>query len=233
MYYNNIRYSIDQIEYDKGLRKFMLGVYNNMTLALAISGTVSLGVSLSPALMAAIWGTGLGWIVALLPVALSFILMFSFNKLTSRQAQIALYVFAAAMGLSLSSIFAVYKLGSIANVFFITAATFGSASLYGYTTKRDLTSIGSFFIMGAIGLVIASVVNIFLQSSAFAFVISCLGVIIFTGLTAYDTQSIKAYYDTVEGEEKEKIAVFGALQLYLDFINIFVSLIQLIGDKKE
>jgi FtsH-binding integral membrane protein len=220
-------------EYDIGLRQFMLNVYNNMTLALAISGLVSIGISMSPVLMAGIWGTPLKWVVIFLPLAMSFGFAFLFEKMSSRQAQIALYVFAAGMGLSLSSIFAIFKLGSIANIFFISAATFGAASLYGYTTKKDLTSFGSFLIMGALGLCIASVVNIFLQSSMFAFAISCLGVLIFTGLTAYDTQKIKEIYDFTVEEEQEKLGIFGALQLYMDFINIFVSLLQLIGEKKN
>ena len=219
--------------YDLGLRKFMLSVYNYMTLALGISGLVSIGVSMSPALMTAIWGSAFGYVVVFLPLIMSLAFMFMFNKMTFQQTQIYLFVFAAAMGLSLSSIFAVYKLGSIAQVFFISAATFGTASLYGYTTKKDLTTFGSFLIMGALGIVIASVVNLFLQSSAFAFAISCLAVLIFTGLTAYDTQQLKSTYDSTYGEEREKMGVFGALQLYLDFINIFISLLQLIGEKKE
>ena len=148
-------------------------------------------------------------------------------------AKVFLIAFAAVMGLSLSSIFAIYKLGSIFQVFFISAATFGSASLYGYITKRDLTKFGSFIIMGALGLCIASIVNIFLQSSIFAFAISCIAVLIFTALTAYDTQQIKSHYDNSFGDEREKAGVIGALNLYLDFINIFVNLLQLIGEKKE
>ena len=184
-----------QYAYDLGLRQFMLSVYNNMTLALAISGLVSLGISMSPALMAGIWGTPLKWVVVFLPLVMSFGFAFLFEKMSAQVAQIVLYIFAAAMGLSLSSIFAIYKLGSIGQVFFISAATFGAASLYGYTTKADLTKMGSFLMMGVIGLVIAGVVNLFLQSSAFAFAISCLAVLIFTGLTAYDTQEIKSHYD--------------------------------------
>lgn len=230
MYYTS---TVAKEQYDLGLRQFMLSVYNNMTLALAISGLVSIGISMSPALMAGIWGTPLKWVVVFLPLVMSLGFAFMFEKMTSRQAQIALYVFAAAMGLSLSSIFAIFKMGSIANVFFISAATFGAASLYGYTTKADLTKMGSFLIMGAIGLVIAGIVNLFLQSSAFAFAISCLAVLIFTGLTAYDTQEIKSHYDYTEGEEREKAGIFGALQLYMDFINIFVNLLQLIGEKKD
>lgn len=230
MYYTN---TVVKTEYDLGLRNFMLSVYNNMTLALAISGLVSLGISMSPTLMTAIWGTGLKWVVVFLPLVMSIGFMFLFEKMNSRQAQIALYVFAAAMGLSLSSIFAIYKLGSIAQVFFISAATFGAASLYGYTTKKDLTTFGSFLVMGALGIVIASVVNLFLQSSIFAFVISCIAVLVFTGLTAYDTQQLKSVYDYTVEEEQEKLGVFGALQLYMNFINIFISLLQIIGDKKE
>jgi hypothetical protein len=211
----------------------MLQVYNYMTFALALSGLVSIGVSMSPALTAVIWGTPLKWVVMLAPLAMSLGFMFLVERMSSSTAKIFLFAFAAAMGLSLSSIFAIYKMGSIIHVFFISAATFGAASLYGYTTKKDLTSMGSFFIMGALGLVIAGVVNIFLQSSVFAFVISILAVLVFTGLTAYDTQQIKETYDDAEGDEREKAGVIGALMLYLDFINIFVHMLQLIGDKKE
>lgn len=232
MFYTDTN-TVTREQYDLGLREFMLGVYNNMTLALAISGLVSIGISMSPALMAGIWGTPLKWVVIFLPLAMSFGFAFLFEKMTSRQAQLALYVFAAAMGLSLSSIFAIFKLGSIGQVFFISAATFGAASLYGYTTKADLTKFGSFLIMGALGLVIAGIVNIFLQSSVFAFVISCIAVLIFTGLTAYDTQQLKSVYDFTVEEEQEKLGVYGALQLYMDFINIFVNLLQLIGEKKD
>jgi len=229
--YNSLAASKE--EYDLGLREFMLNFYNHMTLALAISGLVSLGISMSPSLMAGIWGTPFKWVAIFLPLIMSFGFAFLFEKMTVKQAQIALGVFAAAMGLSLSSIFAIFKLGSIGQVFFISAATFGAASLYGYTTKADLTKFGSFLIMGAIGLMIAGIVNIFLQSSIFAFAISCIAVIIFTGLTAYDTQKIKEHYDYTVGEEQAKAGIFGALQLYMDFINIFVNLLQLIGEKKD
>jgi FtsH-binding integral membrane protein len=219
--------------YDEGLRRYMLQVYNYMTLALAISGMVSLGVSLSPALMGAIWGTPLKWVVMFAPLAMSFLFMGMIDRMGSSSARTFLFVFAAVMGLSLSSIFAVFKLGSITSVFFIAAATFASASLYGYVTKADLTRFGSFLIMGVIGLVIASVVNVFLQSSAFAFAISLIGVLVFTALTAYDTQQIKYHYDATVGEERERVGVIGAFQLYMDFINIFVSLLQLIGERKD
>jgi FtsH-binding integral membrane protein len=232
--YNETTYnSLKAITYDLGLRKFMLQVYNYMTVALAISGLVSLGVSMSPEAMAFIWGTYFKWVVIFAPLGMSLLLMGMLDKMSPYSAKIFLFVFAAVMGLSLSSIFAIYKLGSIVQVFFISASTFGAASLYGYVTKRDLTKFGSFLVMGALGLCIASVVNIFLQSSAFVFAISCIAVLIFTALTAYDTQQIKDHYDSSYGDEREKAGVLGALNLYLDFINIFVSLLQLVGEKKE
>lgn len=222
----------EQVTYDESLRVFMLQVYNYMTVALALSGATALGVYMIPELSAAIWGTGLKWVVVFLPLVLSLGFAFLFDKMSLYQSKIALLVFAVSMGLSLSSIFLIYKMGSIAQVFFISAATFGAASLYGYTTKKDLTSFGSFLIMGALGICIAGVVNLFLQSSVLAFAISCIAVLIFTGLTAYDTQNLKITFDETEGEEREKAGVYGALQLYLDFINIFVNLLQLIGDRK-
>lgn len=231
--WKSISTEADRAAYDDRLRQFMLQVYNYMTVALAISGAVAFGVYSIPALSAAIWGTGLKWVVVFLPLVMSFGFAFLFEKMSAQTAKIALLVFAAAMGLSLSSIFLIYKMGSIAQVFFISAATFGAASLYGYTTKKDLTTFGSFLIMGVLGLVVAGVVNLFLQSSVFAFVISCIAVLIFTALTAYDTQTLKSTFDGTEGEDREKAGVFGALQLYLDFINIFLNLLQLLGDKKN
>ena len=225
--------SLTSVIYDFGLRKFMLQVYNYMTVALAISGLVSLGISMSPEAMALIWGTSFKWVVIFAPLGMSLLLMGMIDKMSSHSAKLFLFAFAAVMGLSLSSIFAIYKLGSIVQVFFISSATFGSASLYGYITKRDLTKFGSFLVMGALGICIASIINIFLQSSAFAFAISCIVVLIFTALTAYDTQQIKDHYDNSYGDEREKAGVLGALNLYLDFINIFVSLLQLVGEKKE
>jgi FtsH-binding integral membrane protein len=231
---NNVKSTTnEQIVYDEGLRKFMLGVYNSMTISLAISGFVALFVSMSPSLMSAIWGSPLKWVVIFLPLVMSLGFTFLVDKISSSTARTFLFVFAAAMGLSLSSIFAVFKMGSIVQVFFISAATFGAASLYGYTTKRDMTNIGSFLMMGVIGILIASIVNIFLQSSMFGFIVSCLAVLIFTGLTAFDTQELKNVYDSQYDEEMEKSGVIGALGLYMNFINIFVHLLQIIGDKKE
>jgi FtsH-binding integral membrane protein len=155
------------------------------------------------------------------------------GSMSSSTAAIMLYVFAGLMGLSLSSIFMIFKLGSIANVFFISAATFGATALYGYTTKRDLSSMGSFLMMGAIGLMIAGVVNLFLQSSVMTFAISVIGVLIFVGFTAYDMQDIKEkYYELNDDEEIRKAGIFGAMKLYMDFVNIFINLLQLLGDRK-
>jgi FtsH-binding integral membrane protein len=224
--------SSEQVLYDESLRNFMLQVYNYMTIALAISGLFALGISMSPAATALIWGTPLKWVAIFAPLGMSLVFMFMIDKISSTTSMYFLFAFAAAMGISMSSIFILYKLGSIAQVFFITATTFGSASLYGYTTKKDLTSFGSFLIMGVIGLVIASVVNLFLASSILTFIVSILAVLIFTGLTAYDTQQLKTVFDETEGEEQEKAGVVGALNLYVNFINIFISLMQLIGEKK-
>lgn len=223
---------VSSVEYDMGLRNFMLQVYNYMTVALAVSGMVAIGLNMSPDLMKLIWTTNMKWVVIFLPLVFSLGYSFLFDRMSVQGAKYGLIAFAAAMGLSLSSIFLVFKLGSIANVFFISAATFGAASIYGYTTKKDLTSFGSFLIMGVIGIFIASIVNIFLKSSAFAFAISIIGVLLFTGLTAYDTQNLKNVYDEADSYERDKAGVMGAFQLYLNFINIFIMLLNLLGEKK-
>lgn len=221
-------------EIDQGLRTYMIGIYNRMSAALALTGVVAwwassalVGLMSSPA-----------WIVlALLPLAFVLVLSFGAHKLSTTAANVLFWLFAVAMGISLSTIFVLYTTESIAKVFFITAGTFAAASLYGYTTGKDLTSVGSFLIMGAIGIMIASIVNIFLASSMLGFIISVVGVVVFTGLTAYDTQKLKEDYLTngeVYGfDSAAKSSIYGALSLYLNFINIFVSLMQLIGMKKE
>lgn len=225
-------YATSVPQYDMGLRSYLLGVFNNMSIALFISGIVSAYVGLSPDLAAAIWGTAFKYVAIFAPLAFVFLFTFMAGSMTSSTARIMLFCFAGLMGLSMSSIFLIYKLGSIFQVFFISGATFGATALWGYTTKRDLSSMGSFLIMGLIGLVIASVVNIFLQSSAMAFAISLIGVLIFVGFTAYDMQNIKeSYYEFYE-EDRAKAGVFGALNLYMDFVNIFMSLLQLLGEKK-
>lgn len=218
---------------DIGLKNHMIGVYNNMGLGLLISGLISYLVGTVPALTSFFLGGPQAWLFILAPLVLSIALMFLINKLTVAQVQLMFYVYAALMGISLGSLFLVYKLGSIAQVFVITSATFFATSLYGYTTKRDLSSMGSFLFMGLIGILIAGLVNLFLQSSALAFAISVIGVLVFTGLTAYDTQRIKDVYFETVGEDRAKSAILGALNLYLDFINLFIHLLQLIGERRE
>jgi len=235
-------------EVDQGLRAFMLGVYNHMTIGLALTGLFALGafklaVSGVPTpyqigslyltdFGAAIYTSPLRWVIMFAPLA--FVLFFSFkiNSMAAGTARNLFYAYAAVMGVSLSSILLIYTGASVARAFFITAATFGALSVYGYTTKRSLSAMGSFLMMGLFGLIIASIVNIFVQSSAFQFGLSILTVLIFAGLTAYDTQSIKAMY--LEGDHYEiatKKSINGALSLYLDFINIFMSMLQLTGDR--
>ncbi|WP_404401054.1 Bax inhibitor-1/YccA family protein [Pelagibacterium halotolerans] len=237
---------------DEGLRAHMLRVYNYMGIGLVVTGVIAffanqLAIADSQATAAGqladgtlvtqwgalLYGSPLMWVVALSPLAFVLVLSFGINKLSFSAAQGVFWGFAAAMGLSLSSIFLVYTDASIAKVFFITAATFGTMSLYGYTTKRDLTGMGSFLMMGLIGLIIAMVVNIFLQSSMLDFAISAIGVLIFVGLTAYDTQKIKeAYVEGMGHESLGKLALMGALRLYLDFINLFLMLLRLFGNRE-
>lgn len=218
---------------DMGLRKYMLGVYNYMTLGVAITGLMAYVISTQPAIMQAIFGTGLAWVVMLAPLAFILVLNFGIHKLSASATQLMFWAFASVMGLSLSTIFIAYTDASIARVFFITAGAFAGLSLYGYTTKRDLTGFGSFLVMGLIGLIIAMVVNMFLASSALEFAISVIGVLIFAGLTAYDTQRIKSmYYEGDSADTMTKKSVMGALSLYLDFINMFMMLLHLFGNRE-
>ena len=221
--------------YDEGLRAYMLSVYNNMALALGITGAVAFLTSISTSIQHLLYGTPLAWVVALSPLVMVFMMGSRIISYSVQQARTMLGVFSALMGLSLGSIFMIYTDESIAKVFFITASVFGTMSLYGYTTKKDLTSWGSFLMMGLIGVIIASLVNIFLGSTMIAFVVSILSVVIFTGLTAYDTQALKQTYYQVSasGEVANKAAVFGALTLYLDFINLFISLLRFFGDRRN
>ena len=218
---------------DQGLRDYMMKVYNYMTSGLAISGLVAWGFSQSPTLMGAIYGTALQWVVMLAPLGFIFFLGARLQKMSTSAAQMTFWAFAAVMGISLSYIFIVFTGVSIVRVFLITSCTFAAMSISGYATKRDLTKFGSFLIMGLIGIIIASIVNIFLQSSAMQFVISCVGVLVFVGLTAYDTQRIKSTYYQVAGTAfAGKAAIMGALTLYLDFINLFIMLMQLFGQRR-
>lgn len=216
---------------DAGLRSFMLGVYNYMGLGLAITGIVAFLVASTPAIYVPIFTSPLKWVVMLAPLGFVFFLGARINSMSKGAAQMTFWLFCAVMGLSLSSIFLVFTGESIARVFFITAATFGAVSLYGYTTKTDLSKMGSFLMMGLIGIVIASLVNIFVGSSALQFAISVIGVVVFTGLTAWDTQRLKEEYLSVSyaGDAVSKMAIMGALSLYLNFINLFMMLLQLLG----
>ncbi|SON58067.1 Inner membrane protein YbhL [Hartmannibacter diazotrophicus] len=250
--YGSVSSRVGAGEIDQGLRAYMLKVYNYMALGLALTGVAAYGafsaaVTTDPSGAAAQAGNGLyltgfgvalftsplKWVVMLAPLALVFFLSFRIQKMSVAAAQGTFLAYAALVGLSLSSIFLVFTGQSITQVFFITAASFGALSLYGYTTKRDLSGMGSFLFMGLIGLIIASVVNIFLASSALAFAVSVIGVLVFAGLTAYDTQQIKEmYYESDDATTAGRKAIMGALRLYLDFINMFIMLLQLVGDRR-
>ncbi len=225
---------VGSAQIDAGLRQYMLSVYNYMGLGLAITGLVAFVVASSPALWQPIFGTPLKWVVMLAPIGFVFFLSARINSMSVGAAQITFWIYAAVMGLSLASVFLVFTGESVARVFFITAGTFGAMSLYGYTTQRDLSQFGSFLMMGLIGVIIASIVNIFLGSSALQFAISVIGVLVFVGLTAYDTQRIKeSYYELAGSDTLAKGAIMGALTLYLDFINLFVMLLQLFGQQRQ
>jgi len=227
---------------DAGLRGYMIRVYNYMLSGLVLTGLAALAVMTIPALQQLLFAvsptgrlglSGIGWIVLFAPVVLVFFMSFRIHKMSVAAAQTTFWVYAGLNGLALSPILFLYTGASVAQVFFVTAATFGAMSLYGYTTQRDLTGWGSFLFMGLIGLIIASVVGFFVQSSALQFVISVAGVLIFTGLTAYDTQKIKEiYYVGDDGTVTGRKAIMGALNLYLDFINLFIYLLRLIGDRR-
>ena len=226
---------------DQGLRAYMIRVYNLMGLGLLITGLAAWG-----AFQMAVTGDGqltafgqliytsaFRWVVILAPLAAVFFLSFRIQSMSVAAAQTTFWVYAGLVGLSLSTIFLVYTGTSITQTFFATAAAFGALSLYGYTTRRDLTAMGSFLIMGVFGLIIAMVVNIFLQSSAMAFAISAIGVLVVAGLTAYDTQKIKEmYYEGDDDAVAGRKAIMGALSLYLDFINLFVFMLQFMGDRR-
>ena len=240
------RSSVSEAIIDQGLRAYMLKVYNYMASGVALTGFIALllfkmAVVSGPngeilgltQLGNTLYNSGLAWVVMLAPLGVVFYMSFGIAKMSASKAQTVFWIFAALMGLSLSWILLVYTGVSVARVFFITSATFGAMSLYGYTTKRDLTKLGSFLFMGLIGIIIASLVNIFLKSSMMYFIISILGVLIFVGLTAYDTQKIKNMYAATDsGEIIGKKAVMGALTLYLDFINLFIMLLRLFGQRR-
>ncbi len=206
-----------------------------MSLALGISGLVAFLAASSPEVMQVLFGTPLRWVVMLAPLGFVWYFGSKVHSISVEKAKSYLWIFAGLMGLSMASIFVIYTHSSVARVFFISASVFGAMSLYGYTTKKDLTAFGSFLIMGLFGLIIASLVNLFLQSSALQFGLSLIGVFLFIGLTAYDTQRIKQNYYQFAGNKEmvAKAAVMGALSLYMDFINLFMMLLQFFGDRRN
>jgi FtsH-binding integral membrane protein len=223
----------DAAAFDEGLRQHMLRVYNYMALGLVLTGAVAFIVSSVPALYVPIFSSPLKWVVMLAPLAFVFFFSFRIQSMTASGAQAMFWAFCAVMGLSLASIFLVFTGTSIARTFFIAATMFGAMSLYGYTTKTDLTKFSSFLIMGLIGVFIAALVNIFLQSSAMQFAISVIGIFVFLGLTAWDTQTIKEQYaENFDAESQQKMAVVGALSLYLNFVNIFQLLLNFTGERE-
>jgi FtsH-binding integral membrane protein len=225
-----------QVGIDVGLRDYMLRIYNYMASALALTGIVAYVAAAGgrDSFIAHIYHTPLMWLVILAPFGLVLLLSFGMNRLSAAASQGIFWLYAGLMGLSMSTIFLAYTYTSIARVFFITAGTFAAMSLYGYTTRRDLTQMGSFLFMGLIGIVIAMLVNLFFQSPALYFAISVVGVLVFVGLTAYDTQSIKEMYYEGDGHEiAGKKAVMGALRLYLDFVNLFIMMLRLFGTSRN
>ena len=219
--------------FDEGLRQHMLRVYNYMGVGLVVTGLVAFMISSTPALYVPIFSSPLKWVVMLAPLAFVMLFSFKMQTMSASSAQAMFWAFCAVMGLSLASVFLVFTGTSIARTFFITATMFGATSLYGYTTKRDLTQFSSFLIMGLIGVVIASVVNLFLGSTALQFAISVIGIAVFVGLTAWDTQTIKEQYaENFDAESQQKLAVFGALSLYLNFVNIFQLLLNFTGERE-
>ena len=238
--------TVDQAAIDEGLRAYMLKVYNYMTTALAITGLIAfLFVKLSivtnttgqivgyTQIGALLYGSPLAWVIMLAPLGFVFYFVSRINTMSVSGAQTAFWIYSALMGLSMAMILMQFTGNSVARVFFITSGTFGAMSLYGYTTKRDLSNLRGFLTMGLIGLIIAIVVNWFLQSSAMQFVISMVGVLVFVGFTAYDTQKIKnSYYSQDNNEVASKKAIMGAFQLYLDFINLFIFILQILGQRR-
>lgn len=239
--------SMSAAQYDAGLRSYMLGIYNHMAIALAISGLVAIGAFMLGAVRTAsgrialtpfgqaIWESPLSWLIVLAPLGFPLFMSFRWERMSYGALMGTFYSFAAVMGLSLSWLFVIYKLGSVAQVFFITAASFGALSLFGYTTKRDLSSMGKFLIMGLFGLIIAIFVNLFMQSGALAFAVNVIGVLIFAGLTAWETQRLKSEYDAVAGDQTlmQKWSLMGALTLYMNFINMFQMLLSLMGNRNS
>lgn len=230
--------------FDTGLRQYMLKIYTLMSVALALSGVMAFSFMAIPSLTALVYNidsngmitsySGLGYLIMLSPIGIALYFFMGMGRMSVQTAQTLFWVYAALTGISLSSLGFVYTGASIAKTFFITASVFGSMSIYGYTTKTDLTSMGSFLRMGLLGIILASLVNLFMQSAAVDFALSILGVVIFVGLIAYDTQRLKeVYYSAGGGEMGQKMAIVGAFILYLDFINLFLYLLRFMGNRRE
>ena len=228
-------YARDQaLEFSAGLRSYLLKVYQYMGMGLALSGLIAWLVSSSPTLLYTFMGTPLRWLVMLAPLGLVFSLSGRIHTLSVSAAQSLFWFYAALMGVSLSSVFLVYTGTSIARVFFITAGTFSAISLYGYTTRNDLSSLGSFLLMGLIGVIITGFVNLFLQSDPLVKELSFISVLVFVGLTAWDVKRLKSFYLEHEATQViEKKALMGVLMLYMDFLNLFISLLHLLGHRRE
>jgi FtsH-binding integral membrane protein len=228
---------VPSVTRDAGLRSYMLSVYNYMASGVLLTGIVALLFApYARQVLIAANGRGmspLGWIITLAPLGFVFAMSFGVNRMKTSTLQLLFWGFAAVMGLSMSTLFLAYTGASIAQTFFATSAAYLGLSLYGYTTKRDLSGIGTFLIMGVVGLIVAMVINMFLHSSAMALAISAIGVLLFAGLTAYDTQRIKSMYDQVAGTDMMgKVVIMGALSLYLDFINMFQFLLSFMGNRR-
>lgn len=221
--------------YSDGLRVYMNNIYKYMSFALLITGFVAYLVANTPSLLKFIFGTPFSIVVMLAPLLYVFYFSSRIWSMSPERARNNLWIFSGLMGLSLTSIFLAYTSTSIVRTFFITSATFAGMSFYGYSTKKDLTGVGQFMMMGLIGIIIASIVNIFMKSAGMEFMISIIGVVIFTALTAYDVQKLKQTYDYVgiNADAEQKVAIIGALNLYMDFINLFLMLLRFMGDNKR
>lgn len=232
-------YAQSAAEYDAGLRSYMLGIYNYMTLGLGVTALVAAGVFMAtmsnPAVAQTLYASPLKWLIMLAPLGFVMFMSFRFERMSKGSLLGAFLAFAAVMGLSMGSIGLVFKLGAILNALLVTTIAFGGMSLYGYVTKRSLSGMGSFLVMGLIGLIVAMLVNLFLQSSVFAMAISVVGVLIFAGLTAWDTQRLRQDYDVYahDGELMAKSSIMGALSLYLNFVNMFQMILSLAGGRNN
>jgi FtsH-binding integral membrane protein len=236
--YENVTYgrampSAEAQTFDQGLRTYMIGVYQYMALGVALSGAIALVLSMQPEIMQVIWATPLKWVAIFAPLPVALYTQFRIERLSPATAQGLFWLYAALVGVSFSILFAIFTDASIVRVFLITAVAFGALSLYGYTTNRNLSAWGSFLFIGMIGVLIAGLVNIFLQSSALNFAVSAIGVLVFAGLTAYDTQQIKAmYYQAADETTAARYSILGSLWLYISFVAMFQFLLSLIGDRE-